>query len=187
MKGIIETKRLILREMTEKDVMGMYELDSDPEVHRYLGNKPISTEDQALQIIQNVRQQYIERGIGRWSVIDKESDEFIGWAGLKLEQREINGNVDYYDLGYRLKRKFWGLGIGKECAYESLKYGFEKMDLKEIFAAAHIQNQASNKILEGLGLKYLETFKYERAFHNWYRITYDEWEENKKKYQKSIT
>jgi ribosomal-protein-alanine N-acetyltransferase len=178
MQIFVETERLILREMLEEDLVGMYELDSDPEVHRYLGNRPLKKKEEALEIIRSVRQQYIDRGIGRWSVIEKESNDFIGWAGLKLEKKEINNYADYYDLGYRLRRKFWGKGIGRECAFETLKYGFGNMDLKEIFAAAHIQNQASNKILRGLGLKYLETFKYDRSFHNWYRITKDEWEVN---------
>nr|WP_240768670.1 GNAT family N-acetyltransferase [Olivibacter sp. XZL3] len=80
----------------------MYELDSDPEVHKYLGNNPIKDKDQVPGIIDFIRKQYIEHGIGRWAVVDKQTNDFIGWAGLKYITEETNGQKNYYDLGYRL-------------------------------------------------------------------------------------
>jgi RimJ/RimL family protein N-acetyltransferase len=78
MKVFVETERLILREMLPEDEKGMFELDSDPEVHRYLGNNPVKSIDQVRNIINSVRLQYKENGIGRWAVIEKASNEFIG-------------------------------------------------------------------------------------------------------------
>ena len=62
----------------------MYELDADPEVHKYLGNKPVTNREQTVEVINFIRQQYIHNGIGRWAIIDKKSKEFLGWTGLKL-------------------------------------------------------------------------------------------------------
>jgi len=75
----IETERLILRPVLDTDVDGMFELDSNPEVHKYLGNMPITNKDQAEKYIELLQQQYKERGIGRWAVIHKETNEFMGW------------------------------------------------------------------------------------------------------------
>jgi len=58
MKILIETERLLLRQMIPEDVNGMYELDSNPAVQTYLGNKPITTEKQAQNIINHIRKQY---------------------------------------------------------------------------------------------------------------------------------
>lgn len=174
MKIYIETNRLILREIEVYDLQGIFELDSDPEVHVYLGNKPIKNIQEAKSVISYIRNQYEEDGIGRWAVIDKMTNEFIGWAGLKYEKK-VRKEMHYYDLGYRLKKKFWGQGIATETALESLNYGFRKMGLKEIFAGAHIENLASNKVLQKVGLKYLETFEYDKAPHHWYKITINEW------------
>lgn len=174
MKVHIETERLIIRDLEEYDTKGIFELDSDPDVHEYLGKKPIKTIEEAKQVIGFIRNQYIENGIGRWAIIDKKTDDFIGWTGLKYEQR-LRKEFSYYDLGYRLRKKYWGKGIATETATESLKYGFEKLNLKEIGAAAEVTHVASNKILKKVGLKFIETFDYEDVTHNWYTIKKSEW------------
>lgn len=53
-----------------------------------------------------VRQQYVDNGIGRWAVVEKESGLFIGWAGLKIETN-VNDHASFYDLGYRFLPEFW--------------------------------------------------------------------------------
>lgn len=175
----IETDRFIIRDIELTDVKGMFKLDSDPEVHKYLGNKPIKTLKEAEEIIKFIRQQYISNGIGRWAVIDKSTNEFIGWTGLKLEEK-IRADTTYYDLGYRLIQKHWGKGIATETAIASLNYGFEKLDLKEICACADVNNLGSNKILSKIGLKFIETFIFEDTPVNWYKLTKKEWIDLKK-------
>ena len=175
MEIFVETQRLILREIVEGDLIDLYELDSDPEVHKYLGNKPVQNIEQSKEIIKHIRQQYEENGIGRWAIIDKLTNEFIGWSGLKYETMLINKQNGYYDLGYRLKRKYWGKGIATETALESLKYGFTVLNLKEICAAAHVENIASNQILRKIGLKFIENFEFDGANCNWYKIEKTDW------------
>ena len=82
MQIFIETDRLILREITADDAPAMFDLDSDPEVHRYLGNHPVLHIREIETIITHIRRQYAENGIGRWAVVDKETGEFAGWSGL---------------------------------------------------------------------------------------------------------
>ena len=128
MKIFIETPRLILREMVPEDEQGIFELDSDPEVHKYLGNRPITRREEAQASILYIRKQYKENGIGRWAVELKESREFIGWCGLKyINDMEINGQINVHDVGYRYIRRFWGKGYGYEAAQVSLDYGFNKV------------------------------------------------------------
>jgi [ribosomal protein S5]-alanine N-acetyltransferase len=168
---ILETKRFFLRELIEEDVDGFHELDSDPEVHRYLGNSPVSDKQKLLEIIKFVQQQYNENGIGRWAIIDKNTNEFIGWCGLKLVKDTINNQSHYYDLGYRLIRKHWGKGIATETAKASIEYGFNVMKLKEIIAAIHCDNVASNNVVKKLGFELIETFEFEDEMHNWHKLT----------------
>lgn len=170
MPRFIETPRLLLRELIEDDIPGLYKLDSNPEVHRYLGNQPIKSMEESEAILRHVQKQYQENGIGRWAVIDKETKDFIGWSGLKYEQN-LRLGFHYYDLGYRLRQEYWGKGIATEAATVFLEYGFNKLNLKEIYAAAHIENIASNKILRKLGFQFIEIFSYGEAICNWYKIT----------------
>lgn len=178
MKIHIETDRLILRDLEIIDAEGIFKLDSDPEVHEFLGKKPIKTFEEAVKVIEYVREQYTRNGIGRWAIIEKETDNFIGWTGLKYEEG-LREKFNYYDLGFRLRKNYWGKGIATETALESLKYGFEKLDLKEIGAAADVNHLVSNKILKKVGLKFIDTFEYEKVLHNWYKIEKSEWISNK--------
>lgn len=166
----LQTERFILRDVVEEDLDGFYELDSDPEVHRYLGNSPVTDKAKLLDLIRYIQQQYVENGIGRWAIIDKKSNEFIGWCGLKLVKDTINNQSNYYDLGYRLIRKHWGKGIATETAKASIEYGFNVLQLKEIIGAIHCDNVASNNVVKKLGFELVETFEFEGEMHNWHKL-----------------
>ncbi|MCD6064990.1 MAG: GCN5-related N-acetyltransferase [Flavipsychrobacter sp.] len=166
----LETPRLILRELLSTDDEGIFRLDSDPEVHRYVGQKPIKTIEQARQVIDYIRAQYESNGIGRWAVIEKESNDFIGWAGLKLMKELINDHVDHYDLGYRLIRQYWGRGYATEAARATLQYAWEVMHLPDVYAIANIDNIASNQVLTKVGLKSQNTFEHDGEPHVWYEM-----------------
>ncbi|MFD2555533.1 GNAT family N-acetyltransferase [Sphingobacterium tabacisoli] len=170
MKIYVETERLILREILPTDIEGFFELDSDPEVHRYLGNTPVKSKEQIVEVINLIRQQYIDNGIGRWAIIDKANNDFIGWAGLKLVTEETNNHNNYYDLGYRLVKRYWGKGIATEAASASLKYAFDKLDVEQVYAIVDCENDGSNKILKKVGLHCVETFDLDGIPHHWYAI-----------------
>jgi ribosomal-protein-alanine N-acetyltransferase len=174
MKTIITTDRIILREFDMSDDNDMFELDSNPEVHKYLGNNPVKSIEQSREMIIDILKQYKENGTGRLAIIDKNTQEFIGWSGLKYETK-LRKEFNYYDIGYRLKQKHWGQGYAKEAAFASLKYGFEKLNLVEICGAADPKNLASNKILINLGMKSGNVFRYDETEINWYTITKEEW------------
>ena len=179
MKIVAETDRFLLREMLPSDIDGMFELDSDPEVHKYLGNNPVSNRAQIVDTINFVRQQYMDYGIGRWAIIEKKTNEFIGWSGLKFVTELTNKHQNYYDLGYRLIRKYWRKGIATETAKIALDYAFNVLKVEAVYAASSIENIGSNKILQRIGLNFIETFFYKDIECNWYKL-------NKQEYEKKI-
>ncbi|WP_179006776.1 GNAT family N-acetyltransferase [Winogradskyella forsetii] len=163
----LETKRLILRPVTEADAQDFFQLDSNPKVHAFLGNKPVKTIEESEAMIANILEQYKTNGLGRLAMIDKSTNEFIGWSGLKYEE-QLRKEFNYYDLGYRLKEQFWGKGYATEAAFASLDYGFKDLELKEIGAAADVNHIASNTILKKLGMQPSGTFVYDNDLCNWY-------------------
>ena len=172
----IETKRLILRELRITDLEGMFELDSDPEVHKYLGNKPVKNRTASEKILENVLNQYKERGIGRWAVINKSTNEFMGWSGLRLNtEYNMNGFTKYYDVGYRLIKRFWGHGFATESSKTAIDYAFNVLKLEVLYGITEIGNQASHNVLLKIGLKYIEDFYFEEEQLNlrWYKIKKD--------------
>ena len=178
MKIFAETERLILREILPTDIDGMFELDSDPIVHKYLGNKPVKTIEEIEKVIQFIRQQYDKRGIGRWAAIEKSSGDFIGWSGLKLNQGEreaLNGRLSFFDVGYRFIPRYWGKGYATESALVALDYGFKVKQYKTIAGIALIDNIASNKVLQKIGLNYIEDFVCEEGKASWYELNLEDY------------
>ena len=153
----------------------MYEMDADAVVHTYLGNKPVTDIEHIRYAIQLIRQQYIDNSIGRWAVIEKSSNNFIGWAGLKLIKDDDSAPLPYYDLGYRLLRKYWGQGFATEAALAIVNYGFEKMNLQEICARAETGNSGSINVLRKAGLKIRGTKEYDSMPHYWLSTSRQQW------------
>ncbi len=177
----IETERLILRELIQSDENGIFELDSNPAVHTYLGNKPITEIEEARKYIEILNQQYLENGIGRWAVIDKFTEEFIGWSGIKLIKEPMNNHNNFYEIGYRLIEKHWGKGIATETTFALLEYAFENLKTEKIYAICEIENLGSKNVLLKTGLKLIETFDYNGTECNWFEISKNEWIELKQK------
>ncbi len=171
----IETERLILREFLYTDEDGLFELDSNPNVHTYLGKNPVQNKEQVRKNIESLHKQYIDNGIGRWAVIDKFTGEFIGWSGLKLIKEPMNNHIDFYEIGYRFIEKYWGKGIATETTFASLNYAFEIIQTEIVYAICDIENKGSKNVLQKSGLTLIETFDYEGVEHNWFRITRNEW------------
>ncbi len=158
-KIFVETPRLFLREIIKSDVHRIFLLDSNPNVMKYIGVKPVSSLQESEETVNKIRKQYRENGIARWAVIEKESNLLIGWSGLKILKEPINGFINVYELGYRFLPEFWGKGYATEAAEGVLNYGFNVMNLDIIYACAAIANTDSNKILrEMLGFSEEGTF-----------------------------
>jgi ribosomal-protein-alanine N-acetyltransferase len=144
MKIIFESPRLLFREITADDAPLIYQLNSDPEVVKYVHEEPTTSIEIALaNIINRILPQYSQYGYGRWAVIIKDTGSFIGWCGLKYrpEREEV-------DLGYRFIRNHWGKGYATEAALATLQYGFTRLQIPVITAMAHIDNTASLKVIE---------------------------------------
>ena len=131
MNVIIETERLLLRTFTEQDAPLIYDLNFDPDVTRYT-HDPVKDINHAAEILtKTILPQYSLYNHGRWAIHLKPTLEFLGWCGLKYRFE-----VNEIDLGYRFKKEFWGKGFATEAAHASIKYGFEKLNLRRIVGKA---------------------------------------------------
>lgn len=148
MNTIFQSPRLYFREFTANDVQLLYELNSNPNVIKYV-HEPAPTLENVTDILFNsILPQYTLYNHGRWAVHLKNGDEFIGWCGLKYIKED-----DEIDLGYRFKEAYWGKGYGYEAVKATIDYGFNNLKLKRIVATALPQNIASWKIMEKCGMK----------------------------------
>ena len=164
---MIETERLILREITQDDKEELFKLHSDPEVQKYTGEAVVESKQQIERAIEERIKDYKKYGYGRLAVIGKERNKFIGWAGLTYLPE-----FDKVDLGYRLKKEFWDMGFATEASKAIIDYGFNELGLDLIFAIAFPENKASIKVMEKVGMKYHKHAPYEEGAEDaiWYQI-----------------
>ena len=159
MNILLETERLLLRPLEMSDATDLFELNKNPNVHKYLWQKPEEVIDESIKVIEYVQRQYKENNIGRFATILKETGEFIGWTGIKFVNDHIeNGNTNFYDYGYRLNEKFWNKGYATEATEFWLDYGFNQMNIKIMNAYTHAENGASNRVLSKCGMQFVENY-----------------------------
>ncbi len=168
MKVILETDRLLLREFVESDAEAFFQLNSDPEVLRFVPDKQLTSVDQARQLLlEHPIADYRKYGYGRGACILKSTGEQIGFAGLKY--LEELGEVD---VAYRLLPAHWGRGLATEVALASVRYGFADLGLKQIIGLVMPENIASVRVLEKTGLRYVETVTFWESQFSKYVITF---------------
>lgn len=165
-----ESERLLYRPITISDAEALFELDRNPNVHLYLGNNPVTSIDEVLGYINSIQQQYIDNKIGRFAAVLKETNEVIGWAGIKFITEPENNHVNFYDLGYRLQEKHWRKGFALEAAKAWLDFGFNEINIQKMYASAHVDNLGSNTILQRIGMKQNGQFYWEDLLCNWYEL-----------------
>ena len=82
-----------------------------------------------------------------------------------------NGKTNFYDYGYRLNEKFWNKGYATEASKAWLDYGFNQMNIKEMYAYTHAENGASNHVLQKVGFTFVEDYPDENGVTwKWWQI-----------------
>lgn len=165
---IVETERLYLREITVQDSENAYLLNLDPEVIKYTGDSSFTSIDEAKTFLKNYTH-YKKYGFGRWGVIHKTNNEFLGWCGLKYTEEDKE-----YDIGFRFFRKHWNKGYATESAKACLELGFSKYGMSTIVGRAMKENIASIKVLQKIGLTFYKDFDFNGQKGVIYKIERDE-------------
>lgn len=144
---ILETDRLVLRELTlldkenlslilqDKDVMYAYEhAFNDSEVDIWLNNQ---------------LRRYKDDGFGLWAVILKDTNEFIGQCGLTVQNI---GEKEVVEVGYLFKKAHWHKGYATESAIACKNYAFNTLDIDEVYSIIRDNNMPSINVAKRNGM-----------------------------------
>jgi RimJ/RimL family protein N-acetyltransferase len=143
----IETPRLYLREMSPADAEQAFLLNSDPDVLKYTGDEPFASVEAARTFLE-AYDQFRLYGMGRWAVVRKSDEVFLGWCGLKFHPNE-----NEIDLGYRFFKNFWGQGYATEAAKACLDWAFKVKHVSMVIGNAQQENTASCVVLKKMGMR----------------------------------
>ncbi len=172
----LESARLWLRPFKKSDATGLYQMNTDHEVLKYTGDSPLGSIQDAQQYIDdyvnNPAGQIKKYKMGRLACIDKESQEFVGFCGIKTHEAS-----QLTDIGYRFLKKHWGKGYATEACAVILKFAFVTHNKQEIVAHVHEHNIGSQRVVEKLGFDLSHRFLWDGLLPGRYykmnRETYD--------------
>jgi len=148
---VLETERLVLREITMDDLDWYIEHFSRPEMVEGQGFPgPESREVAEKELHQYIVDLFKRRDGFRWGVTLKGDPRLIGSLGF---YKWVRPSGHMAETGYDLQREHWGKGIMSEAMRAVVDFGFEKMGLTRIEAFVYVSNRRSCGMLERLGFQ----------------------------------
>ncbi len=150
---ICETKRLILRKLTEQDFDALCKILQDPDV-MYAYEHAFSNEEVQVWLDKQLNR-YQQYGFGLWGVLLKETGELIGQAGLTMQESSLG---DVLEIGYLFQKAFWHQGYATEAAVACREYAFEKLGAEEVYSIIRDNNIASQNVAKRNGMSKVGSF-----------------------------
>ena len=174
----ITTPRLVLRAFTEQDVDSMYRILNQDGVLRYFPTTDPPSRDRVKKMILGLLRHWEDREYGLWAVESSSDGTLMGRCGLQHLPETGEVEVDFI-----LGKPYWGQGFATEAGRASVRYGFEKLGVENIVGIAHVENKASQRVLEKLGMTLIEQrgffgmecYRYSVG-HSSYRVASKTWE-----------
>jgi len=163
----LETDRLVLRYLTTGDAENLFDLDSGPEVMRYLNDGRTHT---CEEIVEKILPHYLDHHVrygdlyGFWAAIEKATGTFLGWFHF----RPFLSAPEEIELGYRLKRSAWGQHYATEGSRALIRKGFLELGVDKIVADTLAGNVRSRRVMLALGMTLESEFTLDAAeFPSW--------------------
>lgn len=150
---ILHTERLILREMTRKDLAALSRILQDDEVmYAYEG---AFNDEEVRNWLDNQLRRYREHGFGLWAVEAKDSGDMIGQCGLTMQDYR---NRRVIEVGYLFGKAYWHQGYATEAAIACKQYAFDRLDAQEVFSIIRDNNIPSQQVAKRNGMICRDSF-----------------------------
>jgi ribosomal-protein-alanine N-acetyltransferase len=144
---VLETERLVLRQVTAGDTEAIFRMMADPRVTRYLGMAPFTTLDEATRRVQMFESEFQSRSGLAWAVTQRADGQFMGICRYTRFDTYHSRAV----IGYLLSQQWWGQGVMPEAVSAAVGYGFTRLGLHSVQADIDPANTQSHRLLEKLG------------------------------------
>ena len=163
----LSTRRLLLRPFTQEDADALHDLNSDPEVLRFInGGTPPSMQETVRRILPRyIDSTHQHSGCGFWAAVERTSGCFLGWFHL----RPFEGDDRSLEIGYRLKRSSWGQGLATEGSQALITRAFDELDAERVVGTTLMANVRSRRVMERIGMTMESEFVYpaDKLPSNW--------------------
>lgn len=169
--NVLETNRLVLREIHPDDFNELYRMNSDPVIMKYVGDGSTRNREQMITELEMLISHYTRKpGLGIWATILKNTDTFVGASGLVYYD-----NTPEIEIGYRMHKEHWNKGYATEASFGLLEYGFNTIGLNKIVSSAHLDNFASRRVMEKVGMHHVDNRVQYGCVQAYYEISVDQY------------
>jgi RimJ/RimL family protein N-acetyltransferase len=155
----MDTERLRLRSWQDGDVEKIYEMVQDAEVNQYLKHVNFEQYSVLKKVAENANKSIEEKGYGYFVCELKETGEVIGLIGLNYIQLD-DPHFPCYTVSWILGKRYWKRGYATEGALKLLSLGFENCKMGRIYACTSVDNTASRRVMERLGMRWVDRFNF---------------------------
>ena len=177
----LETKRLTLRQWTTPDIAAFSTMSANPDVMRYF--PATLTPEQSRPLAKSFQSVIAQQGWGLWAVALKDTNEFIGFTGLRHQTGTIPLSP-FIEIAWRLDDRFWHQGYASEAAKAALSFAFNELRAPAVFAFTARSNAPSIALMKRIGMRKLnQDFKHPSldrdhplADHVLYMIDREQWQ-----------
>lgn len=145
----LHTPRLSLRPWELGDIDALHALWTCPDVRRYLWDDVVISRERAEATVREAIDLAAREDLGQWLVLDRASGALAGFCGLIRRQPG-----DAPELMYGLAPEWWGRGLATEAARAALAYGFDRLHCARITAATDPPNEASQRVMDRVGMRF---------------------------------
>ncbi|MGE4353901.1 MAG: GNAT family N-acetyltransferase [Oscillospiraceae bacterium] len=150
---VLETKRLVLREMTQADFPSLCKiLQNDEVMYAYEG---AFSDEEVQNWLDKQLANYKEYGFGLWSVVLKETGRMIGQCGLTMQNYK---DSKILEVGYLFQKEYWHQGYATEAAITCKDYAFDELIAEEVYSIIRYTNIPSQNVAKRNGMTYVDKF-----------------------------
>lgn len=156
---ILSTDRLGLRRWTAKDIEPFIRMNGDAAVMQYFPR--IYTREESIAMVGRIEAFFDEYGFGLYALELRSTGEFIGFTGFSQPSFD-SWFTPCTEIGWRLRREFWGQGLATEAARACLYHGFHTLGLEKIHSFTAVLNIPSERVMLRIGMTRLSAFDHPR-------------------------
>ena len=150
--NILETERLLIREIGGGDAPFINALFNSPGFLKYIGDRGVRSDDEARTFIrERLRKSYEVNGYGLYAVLLKSDSTPVGICGF-VRRDTLPGP----DLGFAFLPEHEGKGYGYESSVTVLEHGREKLGFERVLAITTLDNGPSIRLLDKLGFSFVK-------------------------------
>jgi ribosomal-protein-alanine N-acetyltransferase len=167
---VLVTERLRLTPCAEADIQRVHALLTHPDVRRFLMDDLVVGREWVFDLVQSSQSTFTDASYGLWCLESKTDGAFAGIAGLR-----VTAGAREPQLLYALDPGSWGRGLATEASTAVIDYAFDELGFRELLASTDPPNRASIRVMERLGMRFLEAARAGGLPIVFYRIDRDEW------------